>query len=490
MELKTYRAHSMADALAEVKKDLGGEAVILHTRTYRSGGVLGLGARPIVEITASTDSRAAASRPGRPRRRAPDQTSTRAAQSRFDPAAESSDGGAVATAVAEISTRAAAPASSGGGFEIEADGFRPERFPSADQPGRASLKQPAEPPVEAVQDEERRDLPIGLVADRSGAAPARVPTTRVAFSPADDVAKRSIDEELRAIKQLVGRVLRTQSSTSPCAGSPTSDAGAVAGLYADLIEREVPQEIAEAVCREVGGALDPHEQCDEQSVLAAARSRLAARLPVAQESVAARRVIALVGPTGVGKTTTIAKMAAVFKLRRGLRVGLVTSDTYRIAAVEQLRTYAGIIGLPLRVTVTPAEMSSAIADMSGCDVVLVDTAGRSQHDTKRIGELNNFLDAAAPTERHLVLSAAASQAVIASAAARFSGAGCDRLIVTKLDEAVHHGSLLHACDRSGLPLSYVSTGQEVPEDLDRASSERLAGMVLRGPSPAREEGAA
>ena len=128
-----------------------------------------------------------------------------------------------------------------------------------------------------------------------------------------------------------------------------------------------------------------------------------------QVSAGEGRVVALVGPTGVGKTTTIAKLAANFRLRENRKVGLITVDTYRIAAVEQLRTYADIIDLPMEVVRTPREMREAVARMRSLDLVLMDTAGRSPRDEVNIQELKSILAEAKPAEVHLVLSASAGR---------------------------------------------------------------------------------
>src|SRR5262249_55200672 len=150
--------------------------------------------------------------------------------------------------------------------------------------------------------------------------------------------------------------------------------------YLKLLEAEVAAEIADEVAGQVRDELEPAELGDPEVVQQAVLRRLAAYIPVCAEPVKIGRAgdgrpltVALVGPTGVGKTTTVAKLAATYKLRHGRKVGLITCDTYRIAAVDQLRTYANIIGLPLRVVMTPAEMRSACAALSDCDVVLIDT---------------------------------------------------------------------------------------------------------------------
>jgi flagellar biosynthesis protein FlhF len=191
-------------------------------------------------------------------------------------------------------------------------------------------------------------------------------------------------------------------------------------------------------------------------------------------------VIALVGPTGVGKTTTIAKLAAVYKLRLGHSVGLVTSDTYRIAAVEQLRTYATIIGVPLQVAATPDEVRSSVKALDQCAVVLVDTAGRGPRDARRLDELAACVEAAKPSETHMVLSASAAPEALSHAAERFSIMKPDRWIVTKIDESSGLGWLPELAQQVGLPISYVTTGQEVPDDLALAQPQRLARMILDG----------
>jgi flagellar biosynthesis protein FlhF len=191
-----------------------------------------------------------------------------------------------------------------------------------------------------------------------------------------------------------------------------------------------------------------------------------------------RKVVALVGPTGVGKTTTIAKLAANFRLRDGIRMGLVTVDTYRIAAVEQLRTYAEIIDLPMKVVTGPNEMSRALAELRGMDLVLIDTAGRSPKDEPRIQELRQLLEEAEVDETHLVLSLTASTRSLEAGVEKFAAAGVTSLILTKLDEALGMGGLLSIARKVPLPISYVTTGQDVPDDIETASARRLSRLIL------------
>ena len=154
------------------------------------------------------------------------------------------------------------------------------------------------------------------------------------------------------------------------------------------------------------------------------------------------RLAALVGPTGVGKTTTIAKLAANFRLKEKRRVGLITVDTYRIAAIEQLRTYADIIDLPMHVVSTPREMRETVERMNHLDLILLDTAGRSPKDEIRLQELKVFLTEAAADEVHLVLSSVAAARTLEQTAEQFTAIGATSLILTKLDEANGLGNVL------------------------------------------------
>ena len=191
-----------------------------------------------------------------------------------------------------------------------------------------------------------------------------------------------------------------------------------------------------------------------------------------------QRVVALIGPTGVGKTTTIAKLAANLKLRDGVRMGLVTVDTYRIAAVEQLRTYAEIIDLPMKVVTTSMEMRRALDEFSDMDLVLIDTAGRSPRDELQIGELKSLLADAKVDEVHLVLSLTAGLEFLTATVEHFSSVGTSSLVLTKLDEAQELGVMLNLARRVGLPVSYLTTGQDVPDDIEPAETQRMARLVL------------
>ena len=195
------------------------------------------------------------------------------------------------------------------------------------------------------------------------------------------------------------------------------------------------------------------------------------------------KVVAFVGPTGVGKTTSIAKLAAHYALQQKCSVGLITVDTFRIAAVEQLRTYAEIMDLPLEVVSSPGEMREAVRRLSDCDLILLDTAGRSPRDEVRVAELRLILAEAGVSDIILVLSAAAGLESCQSAAAAFSRVGATSLLLTKIDEAISLDNLIPLLCNPHLPLSYVTDGQNVPDDIRAAIPRELAQRILQGGAP-------
>jgi flagellar biosynthesis protein FlhF len=195
-----------------------------------------------------------------------------------------------------------------------------------------------------------------------------------------------------------------------------------------------------------------------------------------------RRVVALVGPTGVGKTTTVAKLAAGFRIEARRRVGLLTIDTFRIAAVQQLKAYAEIMDLPMEVVEKPSQMQPALDRLGDVDLVLIDTAGRSPRSDARIEQLVELLRSAQPDETHLVLSSTSSTATIHSALRGFAPVRPTAAILTKLDESPFTAGVLSAIvatDRfAGIPLSYTTNGQQVPDDIATADPKSLLSRLL------------
>ena len=188
--------------------------------------------------------------------------------------------------------------------------------------------------------------------------------------------------------------------------------------------------------------------------------------------------VVLVGPTGVGKTTTIAKLAGRMALIEKKKVGLITIDTYRIGAVEQLKTYAEIMNIPFKVVITLKEMTEAIETLKDCDVILIDTTGRSCKNTMQLSELRAFIDKVEADNISLVISAVTKNNDIETILKGYEDINYDNVIITKLDETNSYGNLYKIIEKSKKNISYITIGQNVPDDIKVPSSDELIKLIL------------
>ncbi|RMD78618.1 MAG: flagellar biosynthesis protein FlhF, partial [Gammaproteobacteria bacterium] len=267
-----------------------------------------------------------------------------------------------------------------------------------------------------------------------------------------------------------------------------------APLQAELVRRLEGLGLSEALARELvrpfPPAGDDHERAWEEALRALAR-----RIPISRDDpLASGGVVALVGPTGVGKTTTVAKLAARFALRRGVRrIALVTTDNFRVAAHEQLRTYGRLLDVPVRVAADAAELAALLDELADRELVLVDTAGMGQRDLRLSEQLGLLHGAGARVRSYLVLAAGSDPQALEEVVRAFGRVPLEGCVLTKLDEATALGGALEAVIRHRLPVLCVSDGQRVPEDLHPAEAEDLvaraavlaAGRAGRAPREAR-----
>lgn len=297
----------------------------------------------------------------------------------------------------------------------------------------------------------------------------------VARLPQEKESRPSVRNEVSQIRAMVADLLKRSGHRPPPASSAT-----VISLYERMVERGVAEELARGLARRVERELPEADFLPERArgLLSRYLERLLSCSGPIEPQKGTRKVVVLVGPTGVGKTTTIAKLAAGFRLRRGFKVGLVAADTYRIAAVDQLRRYAMLMDAPLAVAPTPESLAKALHELQGAEVVFVDTPGRSQRDPRRMDHLKGLIDAAGADEVHLIVSATTQERVALEVVRGFSDLKPDRLIITKLDESPTLGHLVSCIIRAEKPVSYITTGQDVPDDIEPASPSRLAGLVL------------
>lgn len=332
-----------------------------------------------------------------------------------------------------------------------------QRQNNADSPSRSA------PPSEAMPGR-------GLLSTPAGASAAYLGVT----------------QEIGDLKKMVADLVQQfQHSKHP--DIPEQLVGTLRHLLCQQVAEPLARDIIARVAEQAAREKVEGEDALKKLASAEIERRLATGGPIRKAAKGRPHIVALIGPTGVGKTTTVAKLAANLKLHENHKVGLITIDTYRIGAIDQLKKYAEIINAPLAVVSSPAEIKDAVARMGDLDFVLIDTAGRSPKDAVKLAELKQFLASASPDEVHLVLSSTCGLESTKLALRRFSGVRADRLIFTKLDEAAELGVLPNVTALTLLPLSYVTTGQDVPNDIETASSARLAAQILSAESPQTEQ---
>lgn len=251
--------------------------------------------------------------------------------------------------------------------------------------------------------------------------------------------------------------------------------------YVEMVAKGVEKQLAGTIIQDVYSKLH-NDDCDDSLKVATAvqsclRTIFLISGPFNIDS-GAPNVVALIGPTGVGKTTTIAKIASQYKFFAGKKIALISADTYRMAAIEQLRTFARIASIPLEVVYQPQDMRPAILKHQDKDLIIIDTAGRSHKDAEKMKELNAFMKAAQPDEIHLTLSAGTKFSDLIEIVDRFRAVQSDYFIFTKLDETSNFGNLLNLAYHRPKPFSMLTLGQNVPDDIALANKAGLAKLIL------------
>ena len=448
-DVRTFRAATMNEALDLVRRELGSEAVILHTRQIAHRRFLPWSKpRQEVEITAGQGVNV---RPpaGRAKPQAGGRRSVATPPRQMTPAPKKPQPTATKPASQRVAT----------------DGVTFERTTTDAQVAslQATLQQAAA--ISATR----------LAPQASAQTPQTAPP-----SPAGDQMPTGLPPEFGSKLDSIQQMLQELGRSGLNAGRSEVPAE-LFDIYTKMIDAEVEDDIARELVSRLKESATPAQLQDPlgvQTLLTAlVEKEIRCCGPIAPQP-GKRKVVALVGATGVGKTTTIAKLAANFRLRDGVKMGLVTVDTYRIAAVEQLRTYAEIIDLPMKVVTSPPEMRRALDELVGLDLILIDTAGRSPRDELQIQELKSLLAEANVDEVHLVMNTTASARTLAATAEKFAPAGTTSLIMTKLDEAAGMGTLLSVARKVPLPISYLTTGQDVPDDIESANASRIARLIL------------
>ncbi|MFD1018200.1 flagellar biosynthesis protein FlhF [Thalassobacillus hwangdonensis] len=311
--------------------------------------------------------------------------------------------------------------------------------------------------IDPKQEQQRKPSPPALTADRPlPAKPEAVAT--------DNYAVMKEIAELK--KMLIQRSPSVESAFAP----------EIQKYYEYLKQQEVSEDIVVSLLESVSS----ENSEDESNLFMNLTTRLKEELEKAsiEGSMLDNRFIHLVGPTGVGKTTTIAKIASEHLLNHQKNVALITTDTYRIAAIDQLKTYAKILDIPIEVAYSVEDYIQAREKFKEYDLVLVDTAGRNFRDPHYVKELGKVIDFNEDMETHLVLSLTSRYNDMQEIFDRFQHVGIDRLIFTKADETSAYGSMVNMALKNQVSVSYITNGQNVPDDIRNASPDTIVARVM------------
>ncbi|WP_424765776.1 flagellar biosynthesis protein FlhF [Paenibacillus sp. sgz302251] len=283
-----------------------------------------------------------------------------------------------------------------------------------------------------------------------------------------------IIDEIRDLRQYVVKLSKQQSDH-------TFLSDQLLELKEHLVDQEMDMQWIEQLIQIILAKQDEeHTEFTKEQVWELAAEQLKAWLqPYGGSGIHPEaRVVHFVGPTGVGKTTTIAKLAAEHTIKQGRKVGFITSDTYRIAAVDQLRTYANILNVPLEVVFSTMDLPKALKQLEDREFIYMDTAGRNFRSELHVSEVNSLLQSTEPSETILVLSMTGKSKDMAAVADRFVKYGIKKVLFTKLDETAVYGAIFNLIVNYELFPTYMASGQTVPDDIEKFQVESYIQQLL------------
>jgi flagellar biosynthesis protein FlhF len=441
------RGHTLEEAYRKMRRRYGADAVVVRTATVSEGGILGFFGRKMIEVTASVPKA-----PGQQER------PLTAAERKYRSQPPTMTGTDTIHFYEQLVRDA----------QHRMTGAAPVAAGSSPRPVGASSAPRAIDPRPREEAAGRGDSPTSF--DTRATSPVLpFPKPRAQADPQQESLRREMQE--------IREMLQVLYSESPGAGLPAEFAPHYRALVERGVARKVAAQLIGAVVRDSDLQLLRDPRVFSERMRVEIRKRVYTTGGIALHG-GERRIVALCGATGVGKTTNLAKLAAQYSVKERARVGLISADSYRIAASEQLRVYASIIGVPFHAVSDGDEMRAALDATRACDLVFIDTAGGSQFNLEQINELKTLLLAAQPHETLLVLSAPTQLDDLRNVVSNFKCVHPTSLMFTKLDETRQYGGLFSILAEAELPLAYVSTGQNVPDDIALAKPEIVANLLL------------
>lgn len=505
MQIKSFKAPTLKEAMANVKSEMGADAVILHTNKIKKGGILGFHAKEIVEVIAAVEDEPAA----KEQKPAMDTGAASEAILRAAAAARASRNSApepqptgnftprnmvsqyqTAGTIEAISHAIAQNTPSPTFGEVLASVNRAQE--QAESGESAAEKSPQQLTGQPVVNEQTAPVQPAVDVHSAVEQPAVKEEPAASKEAAEESLTQEKDTETAAedstdIEVKEQEILDLQNQLEEMKSMLVEmsrnkvDADSKPNLQRAMENQGIGQRVLEDMISKLNGTEILAPQDSPKAVMALEKYirksiRIANGITLYSDK---PKIVALIGPTGVGKTTTLAKIAAKFVLEKGAKVALITADTYRISAVEQLKTYSDILGLPLEIVYNSQALQEAIEKHRDKQLILLDTAGRSQYNTYQMKELSELLNIDADIEKHLVMSATTKTSDGLELLDNFSLCKPDRVIFTKVDETKTHGIILNILHRRKAALSYLTNGQSVPDDIEPASIEKLAELLLR-----------
>ena len=296
------------------------------------------------------------------------------------------------------------------------------------------------------------------------------------------------DELLKLQKQVIGKVKSNsnngESDTIVIAPKQRKKAKVSAGQLKEYVDKLIYQEVSKPIIKSIVNQIKKSEEfIDPSNIEDYVITSLSSIIPTTNFEIKKRgkqKIVAIVGPTGVGKTTCIAKLAAISKILNNLKIGIISIDTYRLGAIDQLRIFSEVSSIDMLVAYEPSEMPALIKKFSDKDLIFIDTAGRAQRNITELKKTKEFLDVVNLDETYLAISATNSTKNLNDVAKKFEFFDYSALVVTKIDEGVVFGNIMNVAITSKKPLIYLTNGQVIPDDIIAADSDFIAKMVVTG----------
>ncbi|KAB3531366.1 flagellar biosynthesis protein FlhF [Alkaliphilus serpentinus] len=335
------------------------------------------------------------------------------------------------------------------------------------------FKKPVIEIVAAVEEVEKPRVPLTVNQFHK---PEEILKARVHKSVVNSSEDHKLSRDINEIKSMLSNVIKKVDIEGGDDLLKDLNNDDLINLYNHLKEHEIDEELIKSLIQDIKEINSDDEKLNFS--IEEAFKKIIDKYIAKGQSIHSK-IVFFVGPTGVGKTTTIAKLAANYTLNFGKKVSFISADTYRIAAVEQLKTYSDILNIPIEVIYETQEIHRAIDKLKHNDIIMIDTAGRSHRNNQQINELSQLLDEVQEKEIYLVISCTSNNKDVKDIVDTYSFIEDYRIIFTKIDETNTYGTILNTAYKTNRPISYITTGQCVPDDIEVVNVDRLISLLMK-----------